>query len=118
MENQITTFFSEKIAACQAAVTALNADHRADEAVFEKIRMNVYDIFRQVNQAAAQVSGGDEAKRREFLLHRLENIPASWKTAYDTAAQHGNTGRMHIEQLKLDTVEEIKQKVLEWSEAQ
>lgn len=112
MDNQITTYFAENIAACQAAVAALNADHRADEAVFEKIRMNVYDIFRQVYQASAKVCGADEAKRREFLLRRLEDIPASWKAACDAAEQHGNTGRMHIERLKLDTVEEIRQMIL------
>ena len=44
MENKIKTYFDERIAACQAAAAALTADNRNDEAVFEKIRMNVFKL--------------------------------------------------------------------------
>lgn len=116
MEKQITTYFEEKIAACQAAVAALNADNRADEAIFEKIRMNVYGIFRSVYNAGEKPSGGDPGKRLEFLRVRLEKILSDWEAAYETAMLHGDSEKMHIERLKLDAVTEIKQKVLEWRE--
>lgn len=114
MENQITTYFDERIAACQAAVAALSADNRADEAVFEKIRMNMYNIFRSVYNAGAQVCGDDQCKRLDFLLNRLEKIASDWQAAYDNACKHGDTERMHIEQLKLETVEEIRKSFLKW----
>ena len=116
MENQITTYFEEKIAACQAAVAALTADNRADEAIFEKIRMNVFDIFRTVYNAGAKASGGDEEKRLNFLRERLKEIPSNWEASYENALRHGDSERIHIERLKLDTVAQIKQKVLEWRE--
>ena len=116
MKNQITTYFEERIAACQAAAAALTADDRADEAVFEKIRMNVFDIFCTVYNAGAQVSGGDPVKQLHFLCKRLEQIPASWEKALETALAHGNSEKSHIEQIKLDAVAEIRRKATEWSE--
>ena len=117
MKNQINDYFEERIAACQAAAAALNADNRADEAVFEKIRMNVYDIFRTVYAAGEKVSGGDGSKQLDFLRRRLEEIPASWRNALEAARSHGNSEKAHIEQLKLDVVAEIQQKIADWSES-
>ena len=42
----INRYFDEQIAACAARSQALLADDRTDESNFEKIRANVYDIFR------------------------------------------------------------------------
>ena len=116
MNNQITTYFEERIAACQAAAAALTADNRADEAVFEKIRLNVFDIFRTVYNAGEKVSGGDGAKQLDFLRNRLEGIPSSWQKALEAALVHGNSEKAHIEQIKLEAVEEIRRKVTEWGE--
>ena len=116
MENQITTYFDERIAACEAAAAALNADNRADEAVFEKIRLNVFNIFRTVYNAGEQVSGGDGSKQLDFLRSRLEAIPGSWEKALETARSHGDSEKVHIEQLKLEAVGEMRRKVKEWSE--
>ncbi len=116
MENQINTYFEERIAACQAAVDALRADNREDEAVFEKIRMNVYDIFRTVYSAGEKVSGGDPGRQLDFLRKRLEEISTNWQKALEAAKNHGNTEKAHVEQIKLDTVAEIRQKMLQWSE--
>ncbi len=116
MKNQINTYFEERIAACQAAAAALNADNRADEAVFEKIRMNVFDIFRTVYNAGEKASGSDPEKQVDFLRKRLEEIPSNWRTTLETARSHGNSEKAHIEQLKLDVVAEIQRKMSEWSE--
>ena len=45
-------YLEERIAACRQKEAALVADSRADEAVFEKIRANVHDIFRTVLSVA------------------------------------------------------------------
>ena len=116
MKNQINDYFEERIAACQAAAAALNADNRSDEAVFEKIRMNVYDIFRTVYTAGEKISAGDGSKQLDFLRRRLEEIPASWRNALEAARGHGNSEKAHIEQLKLDVVAEIQQRMADWSE--
>ena len=94
-------FFDEQIAACAARAQALLADDRADESNFEKIRANVYDIFRR------------------FFLQRAEAVPASWRAALDKANQHGDAERVQIELVKLDTLAKIKDKFSEvWGDAQ
>ena len=55
MEAKLTVldrWFEEQIALCGQRRQALLADDRADEATFEKIRANVYDIFRTVLSVA------------------------------------------------------------------
>ena len=116
MKNQITTYFDERIAACQAAVAALNADNRADEAVFEKIRLNVFGIFRSVYNAGCQYCGGDTAKQLDFLRGRFLKLRSDWEAAYENALLHGDNEKAHIERIKLTAADEIRQKVTEWSE--
>lgn len=116
MEDRITVYFEKRIADCQAAMTALNADNRTDEAVFEKIRMNVFTIFQQVYAASAQASGSDAKKRLDFLNKRLHDIPSAWETSLGAAQRHLDVQKAHIEQIKLAAATEILQQVTEWSE--
>ena len=116
MENQIPAYFEERITACQTAVATLNGDSRTDEAVFEKIRMNVFTIFQQVYSASGRACGGDENKRLEFLRKQLEKIPSAWQAALETAQSHGADEKAHIEKIKLAAAEEIRQKITQWGE--
>lgn len=107
------------IAKHKAAVAACAADDRADEAVFAKIQMNVYDIFLTVFSAGIRSAGDDDEKLCQFFLARLDQIPQSWQASLSAATEHGNTEKAHIEQLKLDTAGEIRQIFSEiWEDAQ
>ena len=116
MKKQITAYFEEKTAACQAVVAALNADNRADEAVFEKIRMNVFGIFRSVYNAGCQYCDGNTTKELDFLRERHQKLCADWKAAYENAILHDDSEKVHIEQIKLAAADEIRQKLAEWGE--
>lgn len=102
-ESALLAYFEEKIAACAAKREALLADDRADEANFEKIRANVYDIFRTVYTAGKRTADPDA-----FFLQRLESIPLNWKTALEKAEKYEDAGAVRIEMLKLETAEEIR----------
>ena len=115
-QSEIQQYFQSAIDDCKAKIACLTADCRADEAIFEKIRMNVFDIFRTVYTAGGKASGGSFEKQLDFLRRRLEEIPSSWQAALEAARSHGNSEKAHIEQLKLDTVAEIRQKAAQWSE--
>jgi len=107
--SKLNSYFEEQIALCGRRGKELLADARGDEAAFEKVRANVYDIFRTVLSAAVNTGKGDPDAVRRFFLQRTEQIPASWATAYDKAKQHNDAVRMRLEQLKLDTVGEIRE---------
>ena len=111
MKQKIETFaayFDDSIACCDKQEKALIADERKDEAVFEKIRANVYNIFRTILGVAVDTCGEDTEKIRDFFLYRIDQIPASWKSSYETAKQHGDTTKVQIEEIKLAVVQEIR----------
>lgn len=103
----MTKFFQEQIARCEADRQALLRDDRGDEATFQRIRGNIFDIFRTVLSVAVQNCTGDEAIGAFFSL-RLEQIPGSWLRSLEAARERGDTETVCLEQLKLETVEQIR----------
>ena len=107
IEN-MTAYLDAAMARCAEQEKKLIADERKDEAVFEKIRANVYNIFRSVLDVAVQNCGEDADKIRDFFMKRIELIPASWNASYEAARQHDDTAKMQIEEIKLAVVREIR----------
>lgn len=100
-------YFDTQIRTCSAEAAMLGADDRADEAVFVKIRLNVYDIFRTVFSVAARNAAEDDDKLTQFFFTKLQEIPRNWHVSHTSAEAHGNSEKAHIERIKLDTAEEI-----------
>lgn len=98
----------EQIAACKHRSELLAADDRMDEGNFEKVRANVYEIFKTILSVAERICGEDDLAKRRFFIQKAEQIPANWITSYEEAKQHGDIERMHLESIKLDTIREIK----------
>lgn len=92
---------------CAADRRALEADGRQDEAVFARIRQNVYEIFDAVLTAADRTCA-DEAARRRFFAGKLADISGSWQTAQQKAAAAGEQDKVHIEALKLAAAADIR----------
>ena len=111
--KKLNDWFAAQIELCEQRGQALRADDRADEASFEKIRANVYDIFRTVLSAAAKTCGNDEDAVQSFFLRRLAAIPSGWSDACEKARQHGDPVRVQIETIKLGAVSEIKDRFAE-----
>lgn len=108
--EQMRTWFGSQIAACTSRQKGLLADDRPDEAAFEKIRANVYDIFCTVLSVGVQNSSGREKAAKAFFLEKLRQIPSAWMASYNQASQNHDCEKMYIERLKLDTAEEIRLK--------
>ncbi len=106
--SKLNSYFEEKIAVCDQRNGELRTDDRTDEALFEKIKANVYDIFRTVLSVAVKTCGDEEAVR-SFFVRRTETIPSGWVESYEKAKRHGDFVKMQIEQIKLDTIGEIKE---------
>lgn len=106
--EQFTLYLEKEIEHSNLQQKKLQADERADEAVFAKIRMNVFDIFRSVFSVAAKTYGEDEEKIRIFFLSRTEQIPQNWHLSLQKAKEHNDVEKIHIETIKLETLAEIK----------
>lgn len=111
MEQKITkinNWFEEQIAACGRRNAELQADDRTDEAIFEKVKANIYDAMRTWLNVAVRVGNGNGKAVKDFFIARVEQIPASWETAYEKAKEHNDAARMQTEQVKLDVVREVR----------
>lgn len=119
-QNAFFSYFDRKIADCRQRETVLLKDDRTDEAVFEKIRANVYNIFKTIFTTAIKTSkdhDSDDVQR--FFLLKTEQIPASWRESYCKAKQYEDTEKMQLELIKLETAEEIRSAFIHlWEEKQ
>ena len=95
----------EAEAACREMAAEKAADSRLDEANFEKIRANVYGIFKAVLETALKTQG-DSAEA--FFLSKLRSIPTAWRSGLAAAAEKGDSAAAHTERLKLGAVTEIE----------
>lgn len=107
--NKMNGWFEEKIALCNRRNRELNKDERADEAIFEKVRANIYDVFRTVLSVAVKTGNGNADAVKSFFVQRAEQIPAGWAAALEKAREHHDTVRVQTEQIKLDAVHEIRE---------
>lgn len=106
--EQMNHYFEGQISLCRQREKALSEDERVDEANFQKIKANIYDVFRTVLSAAQKAGDGSSESIKRFFLTKAEQIPSNWMAAYETARQHGDTEKMVVEQIKLDTAHEIR----------
>ena len=107
--SKLNTYFDRQISLCHQRNKDLMADDRMDEATFEKIRANVYDIFRTILSVAAKATKNDPEEVKQASALKAEQIPSNWSIAYEKAKQHDDIVKMKIEQIKLDTIREIKE---------
>lgn len=116
-QRKFELYLDEQIIECRQHSKLLAADERMDEGNFEKVRANVYEIFKTILSAAEKVCGKDDGARKRFFLQKMDEIPANWTTSYEKASQHRDVDKMHIESIKLDTVREIKEMCMQiWEE--
>lgn len=108
--SKLISWFEEKIALCGKRNQELNGDGRTDEAISKKIKANIYDVFRTVLSVAVKTGKEDADAVKTFFVQRAEQIPAGWAVALEKAREHNDTVRMQTEQIKLDTVQEIREK--------
>lgn len=117
-QRKFESYLEERIAGCKQRSEQLAADDRRDERDFEKVRANVYEIFKTILSVAERICGEDDSAQKRFFLEKAEQIPASWYASQEKAKQQGDVEKMHVESIKLDTVREIKETYVQvWEEA-
>lgn len=117
--NKMNVYFDRQIASCQTRSQAMAADSRQDEADFEKITSNIYEIFRTMLSVAVSTHRDSADDVCRFFLEKLEHIPSNWSVALEKAKSHDDVEKAHIESLKLSTVEDIRKNFNEiWEENQ
>lgn len=107
MKDLLMNWLSRRAEECEERRTSLAAEGRTDESTFERIRYNVYDLFR-TTVAALHRAESDEAAAWRLFERRLEDIPAAWRKSCDQAELHGDEKKAHVERIKIDAAEDIR----------
>lgn len=111
-DTTFPSWLAEQIDLCTRRRAALLADQRQDEANFEKIRENLYDVFRTIYTVAEKTHGADPQRSHLFFLNKLAEMQNTWLTALNQAESHGDGKRAHQERLKVDTARHVKEAFL------
>lgn len=101
----------------EAKIKELKAAENNDEANLEKIRLNIIDIFTTLFNTSCKkscsIKGVSEEecykKLGDVYLEFFNKIPAPWKEKYTEAKKRELVLEYVIEELKINTAEEIKQ---------
>lgn len=112
MKDQFMAWLAERASACEMSRAALSRDGRGDEARFEQIRYNVYDLFRTTVGALHRAEKDEQAAWQRFE-QQLRGIPAAWRQSHDMARSHGDAEKAHIERIKLDAAADIEKRYRE-----
>ena len=107
MKDLLMDWLAKRAAECEERRVALTAQGRGDEATFERIRYNVYDLFRTTVNALHRAEP-DEKAAWWLFERRLKDIPSTWQRSHDLAELHGDTKKAHIERIKLEAAAEIR----------
>ena len=107
MKDQFMDWLAQQAAACEGRRVALAAEGREDEARFERIRYNVYDLFR-TTVGALHRAEPDENAAWWLFERRLKDIPSTWQRSHDLAELHGDAKKAHIEKIKLEAAADIR----------
>lgn len=107
MKETLMDWLAQRAAACEERRAALAAEGRTDESTFERIRYNVYDLFR-TTVGALHRAEPDEKAAWWLFERRLRDIPSTWQRSHDLAELHGDATKAHIERIKLEAAAEIR----------
>lgn len=108
--EKINHYFEENTKECMAQKKALLADQRRDEANFWQIKANIYDIFKTILSVAGRTQNTED-EVWQFVSQKLAEMTATWKESGEKAEIHGDVEKARVEQIKVETAEEIRNTV-------
>lgn len=118
LEEKYLIFIDGRIAEHNNMSEQYKADDRKDEADLEKIKVNIYEIFRTLFLSdIKQLEGKDLGQLEDINIYggfliRFDTIPANWKISLAKAIEHGDITKQVIEEHKLEVAKELKDKFL------
>jgi len=119
LEERYLAYINEKIAEHDNLHKQYKADDRKDEANLEKIKINIYEIFKTlfINDIK-QLQGKNLENIKDINMYggyllRFDTIPVNWKKSLSMAKEHGDIVKQVIEECKLAVADELKEKFLE-----
>ena len=112
--KQFIEYIDKSVVKLEKEEKDLITSERKDESNLVKIKLNIYGVCKTIFEVVSKTSGQND--RKDVYLTKLDNLSQSWKTSYEKANQHQDVTKLVIEEIKLQTLEEIRNKFLETRE--
>ncbi len=106
--QQMNDWFDTTITQCQQKQQALAADQRQDEATFERIRANVYGIFRTCLDVSVRTNLDNPEGVVRAFQQRLDSIPTNWFATLEKATAHNDAAAIQVERIKISALNDVK----------
>lgn len=109
--NCFNEYIETKIRELSLKEKSFNENHQQDDAVFIKMKINVYNICKTVFDVFKKVKSEDSLCV-EFI-GKLNEFEKTWSESYEKAKKFGDLKKIAAEEAKLEALAEIKTKFLE-----
>lgn len=114
IQSEFSTELRDLKSLYEAKEKSLKEENKKDEAIFEKIKYNVCDIFSTLFDVSHKKSYRPNQSEDDYMqklystyTEFFENIPRSWKDNLKKAQSSGDFEEAHKEEIKLQTLDKI-----------
>jgi len=104
-------FMEKEIIELNKKIEFLIKDDRTDESDLEKIKLNVFCIFKQVYESTYKRFCLSKDNLSSFFTNYknfFEKIPQNWYESLEKAKKHKNYEKIFVEEIKIETMLKIK----------
>ena len=101
--NAFIDYLTRQIEAGREEIARLEAAGRQDDAAFEKVRANIYEVCKTVTGALIDRPGAGA----EAVKARLEGFRETWGAALEKARTHGDVRNVVVGETKLEALEDV-----------
>lgn len=120
LQEKFLSYIDGKITEHNNISEQYKEDDRKDESDLEKIKVNIYEIFRILFLSdTKQLKGKKLSKENKDIknfyggfIKRFDTIPANWRISLDKAKEHDDITQQVIEETKLAVAEELKDRFI------
>lgn len=109
--DMFTDYLERKITELKAKAEELEKNYRQDDAVFDRIRINVYDVCKTVYGVFEKVKP-EESLYGEYVK-KLDEFEKTWTESLEKAKKFGDAKKIAVEEAKLFALADIREKFTE-----
>ena len=110
--NQFNKYIETKIRELSENEKKLMENYRQDDAIFVKMKINVYDICKTIFGVFKKVKPED--RLNEEFMKKLDEFEKTWSESAEKASQFGDLKKVAAEEAKLEALADIKSKFIEF----
>ncbi len=116
-KTEFLEYLELSLKSSEEEIKELSGEDRNDEANHAKVKANIFQIFKTVFLGVANQKTLAKEEVKNLFQAKMESIPANWKKSLEKARTFEDTEKAMIEEIKLQTLEEIRNTFLKiWEE--